>query len=185
MAGLRAVYTIVPSVLGHLLVVVTARGVAAVRFGDDERALVAGVRRTHPGAVREDRHPALRRSTAALLAAIEKGARPTGVPLDVDGTPFERRVWAALAAIPTGETRSYGEVARRIGRRGAARAVARACAANPVAVLVPCHRVVPAAGGVGGYRWGAWRKAWLLARERAQGFSRRSRARLRALSVSR
>ena len=83
------------------------------------------------------------------------------------GTPFQRAVWAALRDIPPGRTATYGEVAARIGRPGAARAVARACAANPVALIIPCHRVVPAAGGSGGWRWGAARKRALLVREGA------------------
>lgn len=90
------------------------------------------------------------------------------LPLDLRGTPFQRDVWAALRDIPPGRTETYSQVAARIGRPGAARAVARACAANPVALLVPCHRVVPAAGGAGGWRWGAARKRTLLAREAAQ-----------------
>jgi O-6-methylguanine DNA methyltransferase len=85
--------------------------------------------------------------------------------MDVRGTAFQYRVWKALLAIPAGETRTYAQVASAIGRPGASRAVARACASNPVALVVPCHRVVPAAGGPGGYRWGAARKAALLARE--------------------
>ena len=89
------------------------------------------------------------------------------IPLDLRGTPFQRAVWTALREIPPGRTATYGEVAIRVGRPGAARAVARACAANPVALLVPCHRVVPAAGGSGGWRWGAARKRALLAAEGA------------------
>ena len=89
----------------------------------------------------------------------------TTLPLDLRGTPFQRAVWTALRAIPPGRTMTYAEVAERIGRPGAARAVARACAMNPVALLVPCHRVVPAAGGTGSWRWGAARKRALLAGE--------------------
>jgi AraC family transcriptional regulator of adaptative response/methylated-DNA-[protein]-cysteine methyltransferase len=89
------------------------------------------------------------------------------LPLDLRGTPFQRRVWAALREIPPGRTETYGALAARIGQPGAARAVARACAANPVALLVPCHRVVPAGGGTGGWRWGAARKRDLLMREGA------------------
>ncbi|MBR0650585.1 methylated-DNA--[protein]-cysteine S-methyltransferase [Roseomonas terrae] len=91
----------------------------------------------------------------------------TSLPLDLRGTPFQRRVWAALRDIPPGRTETYGALAARIGHPGAARAVARACAANPVALLVPCHRVVPADGGTGGWRWGAERKRALLMREAA------------------
>ena len=90
-----------------------------------------------------------------------------GVPLDVQGTAFQWTVWKALQAIPAGETRTYAEVARAVGRPRAVRAVASACASNPVALVVPCHRVVPKAGGVGGYRWGADRKRALLDRESA------------------
>ncbi|MBW6399677.1 methylated-DNA--[protein]-cysteine S-methyltransferase [Roseomonas sp. HJA6] len=89
------------------------------------------------------------------------------LPLALRGTPFQKAVWAALRQIPPGRTATYAEVAARIGRPGAARAVARACAANPVALVIPCHRVVPAAGGVGGWRWGATRKHALLMREGA------------------
>lgn len=89
------------------------------------------------------------------------------LPLDLRGTPFQRAVWAALQRIPPGRTETYAEVAARIGRPRAARAVARACAANPVALLIPCHRVVPVAGGSGGWRWGAARKRALLKREGA------------------
>lgn len=88
-------------------------------------------------------------------------------PIDLRGTPFQRAVWGALRDIPPGCTATYAEIAARIGRPGAARAVARACAANPVAIAVPCHRVVPAAGGAGGWRWGAARKRALLAQEGA------------------
>ena len=91
----------------------------------------------------------------------------TTLPLDLRGTPFQRAVWAALQQIPPGRTETYAQVAARIGNPGAARAVARACAANPVALLVPCHRVVPASGGTGGWRWGAARKRVLLDQERA------------------
>ena len=88
-----------------------------------------------------------------------------GIPLDLRGTPFQRAVWTALREIPPGRTQTYGQVAARIGRPGAARAVARACAANPVALLVPCHRVVRADGNLSGYRWGVERKRQLLERE--------------------
>jgi O-6-methylguanine DNA methyltransferase len=106
------------------------------------------------------------REALQVRDALDRGA--TDVPaLDVNGTDFQRLVWAALAQIPAGETRTYGEVARAIGRDGSARAVARACATNNVAVLVPCHRVIRGDGELGGYRWGTQRKEALLAREAA------------------
>src|SRR5690606_21221584 len=101
------------------------------------------------------------------LAHLEGYAPALDLPLDAGGTTFQRRVWAALAAIPPGETRSYHDIAEMIGSPGAARAVARACAANRVAVAVPCHRVVRSDGKPGGYRWGAERKQRLLLQEAA------------------
>src|SRR5947199_7099098 len=107
----------------------------------------------------------LARWTKEILAHLA-GRRPRlDLPLDVQATAFQWRVWQALAAIPYGETRTYGDIAAAIGRPRAVRAVARACASNPVALAIPCHRVVPAAGGVGGYRWGTARKKALLAGE--------------------
>jgi AraC family transcriptional regulator of adaptative response/methylated-DNA-[protein]-cysteine methyltransferase len=111
---------------------------------------------------------ALARWTNQLLAHLA-GRRPRlDLPLDVQATAFQWQVWTALGSIPYGQTRSYAEVASAIGRPRAARAVARACAANPVALAIPCHRVVPSGGGVGGYRWGIERKKALLTRERSR-----------------
>ena len=104
--------------------------------------------------------------TAAIVAHLE-GRRPRlELPLDIQATAFQWQVWQALASIPYGETRTYKDVARMIGRPSAVRAVARACATNPVALAIPCHRVVPSAGGEGGYRWGTGRKRKLLGREK-------------------
>ncbi len=165
--GWRVGFGIVRSSLGRLLVAATARGVCAVCLGDDDAALERGLRGEFPAAE-------IARDDAGLgdwiggIAAHLEGARPhVGLPLDIQATAFQRRVWEELRRIPYGETRSYGEVARAIGRPTAARAVARACAANPVALVVPCHRVVRGDGGLGGYRWGAARKAALLEKERA------------------
>jgi AraC family transcriptional regulator of adaptative response/methylated-DNA-[protein]-cysteine methyltransferase len=104
----------------------------------------------------------------AILAHLDGTSPALDLPIDVRATAFQWQVWRALQAIPYGETRPYAEVARAIGRPSAARAVARACATNPVALVVPCHRVVPSAGGVGGYRWGTKRKARLLESERVR-----------------
>jgi AraC family transcriptional regulator, regulatory protein of adaptative response / methylated-DNA-[protein]-cysteine methyltransferase len=100
-----------------------------------------------------------------VLRFIERPAAGLDLPLDVQGTAFARRVWRALTQLPPGSTATYGQIAQAIGQPTAARAVAAACAANPVALAIPCHRVVPAAGGAGGYRWGAGRKRALLAAE--------------------
>jgi AraC family transcriptional regulator of adaptative response/methylated-DNA-[protein]-cysteine methyltransferase len=106
------------------------------------------------------------RWVAAVVGLVEQPALGLDLPLDIRGTAFQLRVWEALRAIPPGETVSYAQVARRIGRPGASRAVAAACASNPVAVAIPCHRVVRTDGSLSGYRWGVQRKAALLERER-------------------
>jgi AraC family transcriptional regulator of adaptative response/methylated-DNA-[protein]-cysteine methyltransferase len=164
--GMSIGYTVTASPLGRLLVAATERGVAAVSLGDSEPALEAGLRKEYPQAeIRRD-DAGLQRWVSLVLDELA-GARPrTDLPLDVQATAFQHRVWQELRAIPRGQTRSYAEVARRIGQPTAARAVARACASNRVALLVPCHRVVATGGGVGGYRWGAQRKRALLERER-------------------
>jgi AraC family transcriptional regulator of adaptative response/methylated-DNA-[protein]-cysteine methyltransferase len=167
--GAVITYAVVTSALGRLLVAATATGVCAVKLGEGDAALAAELTAEFPGAtVRPGTLPG--GWATAIATAI--GARPAttpDVPLDVRGTAFQWRVWKALQAIPAGETRSYAQVAASIGRPTAVRAVARACATNPVALVVPCHRVVPSAGGTGGYRWGAARKAALLTRELIPG----------------
>lgn len=164
-AGAAINYAVVSSALGRLLVAGTEKGVCAVKLGTADGPLVAALSAEFPGAtVQPGTLPAgWARAIAAAIGAAP--ARTPDVPMDVRGTAFQYRVWKALLAIPAGETRTYAQVASAIGRPGASRAVARACASNPVALVVPCHRVVPAAGGPGGYRWGAARKAALLARE--------------------
>ncbi|MGH2561672.1 MAG: bifunctional DNA-binding transcriptional regulator/O6-methylguanine-DNA methyltransferase Ada [Thermomicrobiales bacterium] len=166
-AGELISYAIVDSSLGRLLVAATARGVCAVQFGDADALLTNTLKSEFPAAtIRRDDGVA----GAWVQAVVDhvSGTHPhLDVPLDVRATAFQRRVWDALQTIPLGATRSYGDVARAIGQPDAARAVARACAENPVAVVVPCHRVVRADGGRGGYRWGVERKQALLAREHA------------------
>ena len=159
-------YTVAASPLGRLLVAATERGVCAVMLGDDDDALAADLRRDFPQA-------AIVRADAALAEPVSSTLRYLGgempaldLPLDLAATTFQWRVWKALTEIPPGETRSYGEIAAAIGAPGAARAVGRACGSNRVALAVPCHRAVPAAGGPGGYRWGPERKRRLLALER-------------------
>ena len=156
-------YTFVTSSLGRLMVARTERGICAVYPGDSDAALEHQLASEFP---RADRRKVTTPFPEARLVrdALDKGASELPA-LDVRGTEFQRLVWAALARIPAGETRTYGEVAKSIGRDGSARAVARACATNNVAVLVPCHRVIREDGGMGGYRWGVERKEGLLARE--------------------
>jgi len=159
-------YDVVPCNLGRMLVAGTRRGVCFVAFADAEPELLArlAARSPHATGVRE---PARLAGWVARLADYVDGRRARlEVPLDVGSTRFQREVWAALRRIPHGQTRTYGQMAATLGCAGGARAVARACAANPVAVAIPCHRVVPASGGAGGYAWGAARKRALLERER-------------------
>jgi AraC family transcriptional regulator of adaptative response/methylated-DNA-[protein]-cysteine methyltransferase len=163
--GERIAYDVVDSPLGRLLVAATARGVCALRFGDDA-ALRRELAAEFPRATLVPDPAAVAPYVAAVRAYLTGGLLLPDVPLDLRGTLFQQRVWAALREIPAGETRSYAAVARALGQPSAARAVARACAANPVAVLVPCHRVVRGDGGLSGYRWGVERKRALLALER-------------------
>ncbi len=165
--GVAIAFATFASPLGRLLVAATPRGLCAVRLGDDDAALESDLRREFPRAdVTRDR--GIVQAWAAPLVEHLAGHRPTlDLPLDIQATAFQWRVWRALQRIPYGETRTYADVARSIGRPSAVRAVARACATNPVALVIPCHRVVPKAGGPGGYRWGAERKQKLLRRERS------------------
>ena len=164
-AGQTLRYAIVRSPAGRLLAAATDRGLCAVSMGATDADLVRALKAEFPAAtITRDRH-ALAKSLSGIVAHLE-GRRPRlDLPVDVQATAFQWQVWNALATIPRGETRTYAEVAAAIGRPRASRAVARACATNRLAVVIPCHRVVPAAGGVGGYRWGATRKAALLASE--------------------
>ena len=166
-AGETICYAVVPCTLGRLLVAGTAKGVCAVKLGAADAGLVAELTREFPAAeVRTGGLPPA--WVASVRQAVDRRpASSPDVPLDVQGTAFQWTVWKVLRAIPSGQTRTYAALARDIGRPTAARAVARACATNPVAVVVPCHRVVPAGGGTGGYRWGAARKQALLQREAA------------------
>ena len=165
--GARIGYAIVTCPLGCLLVAATDKGLCAVKLGGPEKDLSADIRKEFP---RAELHPddlALGEWVENLVRHLDGKLQDLDLPIDVRATAFQRQVWDHLKTIPYGETRSYQQVADYLGRPGAARAVGRACAANPVAVVVPCHRVVPQKGGLGGYRWGAERKAALLARERA------------------
>jgi AraC family transcriptional regulator of adaptative response/methylated-DNA-[protein]-cysteine methyltransferase len=147
-----------------MVVAWSERGVALVEFLDDESA-AARVRQRFPHAEQIEA-PEAGPWVAAVLEVVAGRASPETVPLDIRGTAFQRRVWEALRTLRPGERVSYGELAARIGRPEAARAVAGACGANRHAVLVPCHRVVAADGGLGGYRWGRDRKRALLEAER-------------------
>ena len=161
-------YSIVNSPLGRLLVGGTNRGVCAVAIGSSDDELRRGLEREYPRATIARDGARLEPWTKEILAQVAGRAPSLDLPIDVQATAFQWRVWNELLAIPRGQTRSYTDVAVAIGRPRAARAVARACATNPVALAIPCHRVVPAGGGVGGYRWGPARKRALLTSERSR-----------------
>lgn len=167
-AGANISFAMARTALGWLLAAATERGLCAVRFGENAVTLERDLRdEFHAAALRRD-DAALRRYVDPLLAVIRGENTTIDLPLDVRATAFQRKVWEKLRQIPRGETRSYSEIARAMGRPRAVRAVARACAANPVALAVPCHRVVRKDGDRGGYRWGMERKEKLLEREQAR-----------------
>ena len=152
--------------LGRLLIARSDKGVCWVSLGEDDEALEGELRAAFPEAVLDSEDARLVEWAGAIVEHLE-GARPElEVPVDVGGSLFQRRVWWALKAIPYGRTRSYGEIARSLGSEVAPRAVARACAANVLAVVVPCHRAVGQDGDLTGFRWGLGRKRLLLERER-------------------
>jgi AraC family transcriptional regulator of adaptative response/methylated-DNA-[protein]-cysteine methyltransferase len=160
-------YTVVSSPLGRLLVAVTERGVCAVRMSDSDAELEQDLRAEFPEATIERADASLRKTVEKILDHINNHKPHLDLPLDVRSTAFQRQVWEKLRAIPYGQTVSYGDVAKSLGKPGAVRAVGRACATNPVALVIPCHRVVREDESLGGYRWGLERKKKLLAHERA------------------
>jgi len=161
-------YTFARSPIGLMLIAATEKGICAIQFGDSEAELDHGLKREFPFAVRRRDDLALHSWTQALLRLMRGQTLNTSLPLDIQATAFQRLVWDYLQTIPLAATRSYGEVAKAIGRPTAARAVARACATNPVALAIPCHRVIREGGAMGGYRWGLSRKKLLLQMEKAQ-----------------
>ena len=167
-AGMTIQVAIVPSPLGRLLVATTSRGLCAVRFGENAAELERELREEFRAAEIERDDAALQPYLQPLLSSLRGEKVTIDLPLDVRATAFQKKVWDALREIPAGETRSYSEVARAIGDPKAVRAVATACASNPVALAVPCHRVVRSDGQLAGYRWGIERKKKLLERERRE-----------------
>jgi AraC family transcriptional regulator of adaptative response/methylated-DNA-[protein]-cysteine methyltransferase len=169
-AGARIDYTTVDSDYGRVLVAATDKGIAAVFLGESDRTLEKELKGDFPAAEIRRNDSALAGRVTGVLARLY-GRKPTAldapdVPLDIVGTAFQWKVWKALTEIPAGETRTYGEIARRIGAPNSARAVGRACATNQAAAVIPCHRAVGSSGALTGYRWGVARKERLLAEER-------------------
>ncbi|WP_019832848.1 methylated-DNA--[protein]-cysteine S-methyltransferase [Sphingomonas sp. PR090111-T3T-6A] len=160
-------YSIATSALGELLVARSATGVCSIQFGRDRQKLEAELAAEFPDARLITDDDAVRDDLANILDFIERPAKKLHLALDLRGTVFQRRVWEMLLTIPTGTTLTYSELADRLGMPGSARAVASACAANRLAVAVPCHRVVRSDGELAGYRWGIERKRSLVGKEAA------------------
>ena len=164
--GAEIDFAVANSPLGRLLSAATPKGVCFVGIGDNDRLLEAELRREFPKASAIRRDNQRTGATIAAILAYLDGAEPhINLPLDIRCTAFQRRVWEELRRIPYGETRSYGEIAAAVGVPRAVRAVGRACATNPVALIVPCHRAIREDGDLSGYRWGLSRKRALLERE--------------------
>lgn len=165
----RICWQVQPSWLGQVLVAWSIQGVCAILMADDDEAALAELQARFPGAQRLSAETAIHPWVSAVLDLIDQPMRhqahEMSFPLDVGGTPFQQSVWTALRQIPPGQTVSYSELAQRLGQPRAVRAVAGACAANVLAVVIPCHRVVRRDGSLSGYRWGLSRKQALLARE--------------------
>src|SRR5271166_2349837 len=166
-AGATIAFAIAPTPLGRMLVAATERGLCAVRFGESATELERDLREEFHAAELHRDDAAMSRYIEPLLASLRGENTTIDLPLDVLATAFQKKVWETLRQISRGETRSYSDVARDIGDPNAVRAVAGACASNPVALAVPCHRVVRSDGGLAGYRWGIERKKKLLEGERA------------------
>ncbi len=164
-AGIEIWYTLQPCSLGWVLIAATRIGICTIEFGDIPQELEDRLKGRFPQARFPDKDPFFTTWVEETLAYIEHPREVFSLPLDIQGTAFQRRVWKALQAIPSGQRVSYKEIARQIGQPTASRAVAQACAANRVAVAIPCHRVVRGNGDLGGYKWGLARKERLLARE--------------------
>jgi AraC family transcriptional regulator of adaptative response/methylated-DNA-[protein]-cysteine methyltransferase len=154
--------------LGSILVAASAKGICAILMGDDPDALLQELQDRFPRAAFAPGDAAFETSIAKVVALIDTPRTGLDLPLDIRGTAFQQRVWQALCEIPPGSTASYTEIAKKIGAPKAVRAVAQACAANPIAVAIPCHRILRNDGGISGYRWGVERKRSLLKREAAK-----------------
>lgn len=165
----RIAFAIAQCSLGALLVARSQRGLCAIALGDDPDVLLRELQDRFPRAELVGGDAAFEQLVAQVVGLVEAPRLGLDLPLDIRGTAFQQRVWDALRKVPAGETVSYAEIAARIGSPRAVRAVAQACAANVLAVAIPCHRVVRSDGGVSGYRWGVARKQALLARERRAG----------------
>ncbi|MBO0910369.1 MAG: bifunctional DNA-binding transcriptional regulator/O6-methylguanine-DNA methyltransferase Ada [Acidobacteria bacterium] len=162
-------YAFADSPLGRMLIAATGKGICSIQFAESDEELEQGLKHEFPFATRRRDDEGLKRLADKVVGRISGAERSSSLPLDIQATAFERRVWSYLQSIEFGDTRSYSAVAKAIRRPSAVRAVARACAANPVPIVIPCHRVVRADGDLGGYRWGVERKKKLLEFEASGG----------------
>jgi AraC family transcriptional regulator, regulatory protein of adaptative response / methylated-DNA-[protein]-cysteine methyltransferase len=169
--GMKIGYSIAKSGLGKVLVASTERGVSAVYLGDAEAGLLKELREEYPRAEISAADGGFERWVKEIVERVEGKPPRVELPLDLQATAFQRRVWQELQTIPRGTTRTYTQVAKALGNPRAVRAVARACATNPVSIVVPCHRVIREDGNLAGYRWGLSRKQQLLTTERAAAAS--------------
>ena len=166
-AGVVIRFAVGEASLGAVLVAATDKGVCAITLGDDPDVLVRDLQDRFPRAELKGGDPEFERMVAEVVGLVEAPGQRLDLPLDIRGTAFQQKVWAALQAIPPGKTATYTEIARAIGQPTAVRAVAQACGANPLAIAIPCHRVVRSDGDLSGYRWGVERKRKLIDREAA------------------
>ena len=158
-------YTCADSPLGRMLIAATDKGICSIQFADSDEELEQGFKHEFPFAMRRRDDARLAELVARVVERMKGAAVSSSLPLDIQATAFQRQVWSYLQSIAFGETRSYAQVAKAIRQPSAVRAVARACATNPVAIAIPCHRVVRSDGEMGGYRWGVGRKEKLLEME--------------------
>jgi AraC family transcriptional regulator, regulatory protein of adaptative response / methylated-DNA-[protein]-cysteine methyltransferase len=163
----RVVFAIGPCYLGHILVAVSERGICAIDLGDDPDTLIASIQHRFPSAEMSANNPEFN-ALVSILGGTAESSRilEWELPLDIQGTAFQHRVWNSLREIPWGNSRTYSDIARQIGSPAAIRAVARACAANPLAIAIPCHRIIRADGTPSGYKWGLEKKVALLQMEK-------------------
>ncbi len=171
--GMKLGYTIANAKLGKVLVAATERGVSAVYLGDSDAKLLGELREEYPKAEIAPAKNGLEKWVKEIVSRTEGNPPRQELPLDLLATAFQRRVWQELQRIPIGKTRTYAQVARALGKPSASRAVARACATNPVSIVVPCHRVIRGDGNLAGYRWGVDRKQQLLKTEHAEAAAAR------------
>jgi AraC family transcriptional regulator of adaptative response/methylated-DNA-[protein]-cysteine methyltransferase len=167
-SGLHIDYATATTPLGKLMVAATDRGVCAVALGESDEELVADLRGEFPEATIQPDIARLTSWMEALMRHLDGSLPDPALPMDIQGTAFQHKVWQALREIPYGQTRSYSQIASAIGQPTGARAIARACATNPAALIIPCHRVVGAGGDLSGYRWGVDRKRELIRREKGE-----------------